>query len=134
MKFTFKSPGDFEHFKFDAKYNTYPDCCFVVRRYFDNKTLAIGIEDVVGCEPVLTVTVNLDYADYGQKDPDDEHICIKSYSENEGLAEAMVKAKLVEPVPMSIFPSGFVYIPMYKMTKEFAGYIRSCLESMEEDA
>jgi hypothetical protein len=43
-------------------------------------------------------------------------VCIKDYSENEGMFDALVRAGLLEAEPVRTVPQGFVEVPVGKLT------------------
>lgn len=43
---------------------------------------------------------------------------IKTWSENKGIDEALIKANVIEPMPVNIEPTGYVNIIQYKLTDE----------------
>lgn len=97
-----------EKFTYFSKYGTYENCQFMVGLYANGN---LGIEiwsDEEG--PITKVTVNPDI-----KIPTDR-IAIKNYSENEGMVDFLVEEDLIEPDPVQIIESGFVTIPVHKLT------------------
>lgn len=82
------------------------DCDFHFGRY-PNGTTAIQLVSDYGQE--MTITVALEGVS-----PAPDSILVKSYSENEGLAEALEELGLIEPVH-AFHVSGFVEVGEYKM-------------------
>lgn len=91
-------------------------------RQYPNNRLGIQLfsyaEDNQFIEPWATATVNL---------PDQPlnpgEVFIKDYSENAGLLELLVRAKIIEPRPLKAVPSGFVTVTAHKLTPEFLDFI-----------
>lgn len=79
--------------------------CNVVFLHYHNGRTAIQLTDSVTHEPIAMASVNVD-----TKLEDDE-ICIKDYSENEGMLSAMVNHGIVSE-PIRFVQSGFVTIPV----------------------
>lgn len=81
------------------------ECYISIDHYFTGNE-AIQLYDVESGEPVLTASVNI---------PDHRlaagTIAIKNYSENEGIFDILVKAKIVSE-PLYYVKSGFVTIPI----------------------
>lgn len=77
-------------------------------RNYSNGRTCIQIMSTRGA-PLMVASVNL---------PDDDlpdgHVFIKDYSENEGVADALVKAGFIEPTDV-VINQGFVSIRMYKL-------------------
>lgn len=44
-------------------------------------------------------------------------VAIKDYSENEGVLALLVKAGVLEPHPLDTIPSGFVELPVHRLTR-----------------
>lgn len=89
-------------------YGRYENCYFRAG-YYANGNLAIEIiNDDYG--PVTRVTVNPDITvPYPL-------IAIKNYSENEGMVEWLVDEGIVEENPIHIVESGWVEIPLHRLT------------------
>jgi hypothetical protein len=83
--------------------------CRVVPGYYSNGRLALSLTDEEG--PVAVATVNV----VGEPLEEGE-VCIKDYSENEGMFAALVAAGLVETEPVRWVPQGFVEVPVGKLT------------------
>lgn len=79
---------------------------------FKDKYLTGGVALELICpdgEPMTTATVNMPCCGLN-----DGEICIKNYSENEGLLEILEAANIVKATGRKI-PSGFVEIPVCKL-------------------
>lgn len=99
-----------EKFTFKSKYASYPDCFFTTGHY-ENGNLAVEVwSNEEG--PITRVTVNPDI-----KIPT-THIAIKDYSENLGMVKAMKELGIIEGDPTQIIRSGWVEIPVYKLTSK----------------
>lgn len=94
------------------------DCVVVATRYAVNGAKALHLIGAPGSEyegePIATCTVNL--PDATIKLSNDE-IFVKNYSENEGMFSALVHAGLIEEKPTGIEVSGWVRIPIARLTK-----------------
>lgn len=71
--------------------------------YTDNDRLALLLHDPEEDEPYATASVNVVEAQVP-----DGHVLIKNWSENEGVLEALIAAKIIGP-PTKQIPVGFVY-------------------------
>lgn len=83
-------------------------CVLNFEKYQNDRT-AIELVDKKNGEPVLMATVNLP----------DEHIAkdeviIKNYSENEGILDILVKAKIISE-PLRYLETGHVKVPVCKL-------------------
>ena len=87
--------------------------CLVGPAYYNNgrKVLKL-VEDGPLCEEIATATVNV--VEYPCED---DYAYIKDYSENEGIVEALVEAKIIKPQAFSFVQSGHVTIGMYELTE-----------------
>lgn len=91
-------------------------------RQYPNNRLCIQLfsyaKDNQFIEPWATATVNL---------PDQllnpGEVFIKDYSENAGLLELLVRAKIIEPRPLKEVPSSFITVTAHKLTPEFLDFI-----------
>jgi hypothetical protein len=85
--------------------------CFVGAGRYPNGRVALVVFAPDG-EQLATATVNL---------PDepcaDNEIFVKDYSENEGMADFLVKEGFIEPNPTGFARSGFVTIYRYQLSK-----------------
>lgn len=93
-------------------------CSMQFDRYRSTRNLAVqlvihnpdgAIENYFHNEPMTVATVNLGPL------PDDR-IAIKDYSENEGMVKSLAAAGFIEPSPCETVDSGFVRIPVHKLT------------------
>jgi hypothetical protein len=83
--------------------------CRVVPGYYSNGRLALSLTGDEG--PIAVATVNM------VDEPLEEgEVCIKDYSENEGMFAALAAAGLVESEPVRTVQSGFVEVPVGKLT------------------
>jgi len=44
-------------------------------------------------------------------------VAIKDYSENEGMLALLIKSGVVEAAPLASIPSGFVNLPVHRLTR-----------------
>ena len=100
---------DFDNFTYRSMYGEYEGCWFEAGRYVDgNPALRI----MSGEGPVCTCSVN----------PPDEiladgEIAIKDWSENQGVGNWLkLHGVIVREDPVRRIPSGFVMIPVYRLT------------------
>lgn len=84
------------------------DCNIKVLKY-NNSRPALQLIDSVDGEPVATASVNLSNIILGE-----DEICIKDYSENEGMLKALQDAEVVGHVERFV-QSGYVTIPIVKI-------------------
>lgn len=93
-------------------------------RYWSNGRVALVLvnEETIPNSNVAVATVNLPY-----KSMSADEVAIKNYSENSGILQVLMDAEIVE-APTAMEPSGFVYIPICKLTKEAMNYLLKHLE------
>lgn len=107
-----------ERFTYKSKYGSYNNCGFEVHRYVESDNLAIEI-----CSPtdgaVTRVTVNVGFPLL------DDYIAVKDYSENEGMVEWLISQGLIEPEIFQTIKSGWVDIPIVKLTEKGREVFRS---------
>lgn len=80
------------------------DCNVYELQYAGNGRTALGLFDKADGQPVATATVNLPGDDI-----EDGFVFIKDYSENAGILDALVEAKIIGPA-VSTVRSGYVKI------------------------
>jgi hypothetical protein len=85
--------------------------CSVVKRQYDNGRVALQLVDEEG--PVATATVNLPDAELGKNE-----VLVKNWSENQGMLDALVAARVVKPTGKTI-RSGFVEVPVCELQPPF---------------
>ena len=100
-----------DKFELKLKYADEPlaGCTFRPARYRDNKNLALQVENADG--PVCTCTVNP-----GEK-LDDGVICVKDYSENQGML-AELRRLGVAGETVEVIPSGWVELKVVELTEQ----------------
>lgn len=84
----------------------YIDCeraKLVISKYLTNGATALSFQNADSFEPLCRATVNLIEID----NLPPTQVFIKSWSENEGMAEALMKAKIIGPV-LETVSTGFV--------------------------
>ena len=96
---------------FNTKYGKYENCSFRASRYSDNGNLALVVESPEEGR-IMTISVNP-----GLKLGDDV-LAVKNYSENEGVDETLKELGIIHDAPVSRIPSGWVEIPVYKLTEK----------------
>lgn len=95
------------------------ECAVEFCRYMDNDRPAIQLVDGETWEPIATATVNLPDVEM-----EEDEVAVKTYSENEGMLEALLEAGVVTELVRFEY-SGFVTIPIYKLHEDAVG----CLEN-----
>lgn len=102
----------FEIDNFKTKYSKKGKVLLVVSHYLDNLTPSLQILDATTGEPLCTASVN---PHIGKVTGD--RIAIKGWSENEGIEDALLRAKLiVEDLEYDpIFPCGYEVAQGYTM-------------------
>lgn len=88
-----------------------PNCHFYTNRYKTTGNLYVAIMDAEG-SPYITVSVNPPN-DFKLTD---DFICVKDYSENEGMVDWLKEQGLIEGEPKLKIASGFVLLPVYKLS------------------
>lgn len=83
--------------------------CNVTKFYYKNDRTAIKLIDSEDGMPVLTATVNLP-----DEDINEDEVLIKSWSENEGIEEILVKENIIGPKIKDI-PAGFANATLHKL-------------------
>lgn len=99
-------------FEITTKYGVYSDCSFLVREYVNHRPRIDIYSNTLG--PIMTVTVNLPGISF-----DNNYVAIKDYSENEGISEELNRLGVIVDEPVTYIPSGWVMIPVYRLTEEF---------------
>lgn len=103
-----------EIFEYTSKFGTKYMVNFVVGRY-GNGNLALEMMGAAGTEyegePIVRVTVNPDIP------LPDTQIAIKDYSENEGMVDFCKGLGIIGEL-VGVIPSGWVEIPVYKLTEQ----------------
>jgi hypothetical protein len=88
------------------------DCEATFARYQSDNSPAVCLVDEVTREPVAVATVHIADAPLRTN-----CVFVKDYSENTGMAEALVEGGVIEETVMSEFQSGFVSIKSYRLTE-----------------
>ena len=83
--------------------------CILEKKTYPNNRIALQLIDAEDGSPVAMVTVNLP-----NEQLNDNEVLIKDYSENEGMYQALVDAKVISEA-ISYVQSGFVEIPKCKI-------------------
>src|SRR5699024_434250 len=87
----------------------------VFENYQDGNNTAIILEEYNEeygfFEEYFIATVNVESLKLGEN-----FVAIKNYSENEGVLEALIEAGIVEKEAVTIAYSGFVELPVHKLT------------------
>lgn len=86
-------------------------CQIIPTKYAIGGRTCIQLFDYKEKEPYATATINMDGLDK-------DEIAIKDYSENIGVLRGLLDAQVVYP-PHRHVVSGFAYIPICHLTKEF---------------
>lgn len=85
--------------------------CTIEKSRYDNGRLALSLVDEEG--PVATCTVNMPDVPLGRNE-----VCIKDWSENEGMALALEAAGVIKSTGKTV-RSGFVEIPVCELQGPF---------------
>jgi hypothetical protein len=96
-------------FELKLAFGTYPNCYFVPSRYRSNNNLALQIQSEDE-GPICVCTVN------PNEKLSDDVICIKDYSENEGMAEFLKNMGIIGD-RVKVIPSGWVELYVYELTE-----------------
>lgn len=71
------------------------ECTLVFSRYQNNNRISLQLMELETGEPYMTASVNM---------PDiylsDDMICIKNYSENEGILDVLINANILLPLDL----------------------------------
>lgn len=89
--------------------------CLVDIDKYSNGRIRIALYDIEDEMPVATATCNVDLPNLNNSLPL-SYVFIKDYAENEGLLEALVKAKIVVPLGITIF-TGYTKLRLCKILK-----------------
>ena len=102
-----------ETFTFELPFFKVENCHFVATRYYDPKNLALIVENE-NDETVAVCSVNPENL------KSDDVLCVKEWSENQGMLDFLVKQKIVtkEYDLVDSEESGFVVINAYKLTEK----------------
>jgi len=102
---------------------------FIDTRYENNDSLTLGYAYYAGGgiaiesyvtedgEPFCRYTVNV-----GAGLPRGT-IAVKNWSENEGAEDVLKENGIIEGEPVTYVPSGYIIIPIYKLTEKFQKYV-----------
>lgn len=96
--------------------------CVVVKREYDNGRPALQLIDAEDGSPIARATVNLPDVELGPN-----QVIVKSYSENEGMLEALVAADVALPVRM--IRTGFVEVPVCELMPPYREHAAAVKES-----
>lgn len=91
-----------------------PEVVKLVTAFYTNGNRALQIVDDLTEEPILVASVNPEIVLMH------DDIAIKNWSENIGIEEELIRLELIAPKPHMYIPSGFVNIPIYKITDKLA--------------
>lgn len=83
--------------------------CFVEMGTYPNDRKAIELINAKNGEPVLVATINVPEISI-----DEDEVIIKNYSENEGVLEALIIAKVIS-CPVRIIHTGLITAPICKL-------------------
>lgn len=96
-----------------------PRCTVTAARYLANGNAALEATCEDG-EPWGVLTVNLPGADIPR-----DCVAVKDYSEGSGNLRTLADAGLVEPCPVSVVRSGFVPIPVCRLTEKGMALVKA---------
>lgn len=83
--------------------------CTLEKTQYENKRVALMLNDAEDGQKVTTCTVNLP-----EQECKEDEVFIKTYSENYGLLNILVEEGIVAP-PHNFINSGFVVLPVCKL-------------------
>jgi len=84
----------------------YSNCYIKIQKYSNGQPALVIYQDG---EVLLKASVNVqNYI------PPKGFICIKNWSENEGILESLIENQVIDP-PQVFIPSGFVEVPVCKL-------------------
>lgn len=86
--------------------------CTVDVQFYNNGRFAICLDDKETGEPVAVASVNMPKAILKA-----DEVCIKNYSENEGILKSLVDSGFIEETGNE-FDNGYVVVPICRLTKE----------------
>lgn len=100
------------------------DCTVKFAKYSNGRT-AIQLYDAHDGSPIATASVNIVAVDKKLWSEfaitlavdEEQLVCIKDYSENEGMLNALLESDIVEHTPINL-PAGFSYVPLCVIHKE----------------
>ena len=103
-------------------YGTSYEVELVFSSYATNGATAIQLmSDEEG--PIATATVNPVDEEFDRmvkKDGGHRFVCIKDYSENEGMTQFLMENNVIKPDLIASLPSGFVLLGVFELTEEYA--------------
>lgn len=91
----------------DLKFHGYD--CKIIKREYQNGRIALQLISKEDGELVTTATINIPEIELNENET-----IIKDYSENEGLLDELIKAKVVT-IPTKGVRTGFVVAPIVKV-------------------
>jgi hypothetical protein len=83
----------------------------ILEREYANGRIVLQLIDAYNGSLIATATVNLPHELI-----DDDEMCIKDYTENEGMLKFLVDNNIVHPPHLQL-QSGFVQIPVVRLVK-----------------
>jgi hypothetical protein len=83
--------------------------CKLEFKQYSNQRIAIELIEIGTNEPIAIATVNMPNVPL-----EDNQVCIKDYSENEGILQVLIDAGIVSH-PVGRVASGFVSIPICEL-------------------
>lgn len=94
--------------------------CVKIDKYSINESLALCLDDAESGEPYAVVSsyvrgmqAMLSHEDFIQS------IAVKTYSENEGLLEEMIRLEILEPTAIGVINNGYMNYPIHRLTQKF---------------
>lgn len=95
----------------NIKFNQYK--CVAKGAYYGNGNKAVQLIDIEDGGLVATATVNL-----VEEAVDEDKAFIKDYSENEGMAKALIRAGIIDIFVFGMVDTGFTSVKLYRFTEE----------------
>ena len=87
--------------------------CRANGKYYANGRKAIFLDDIEDGSPVAVATVNIP-----EKHLEDNQVCIKDYSNNIGMALALIQAGIIKDNILNMVPCGYVEVSVYELTEK----------------
>ena len=111
----------------DVKYQQYEEVWLEVGRYGNGRIAIYLTHKSRGArarEVLAKCTVNL-----ADQECYDGEVWVKSWAENEGMAEWLIENGITQQRPMAYATSGYVPVLRYKLAEKFIGELSACKDT-----
>lgn len=89
----------------------YDEECSVELGYYTKERKALSLKCIKDGTPMAVATINLPYIEL-----EENEVIIKNYSENEGIDDVLIEAKIISKEPVFYVDSGYVSnIPVHTL-------------------